>query len=119
MGVHTPGVPAPGAVYTNCATDAPSFARACRVAAATLSPTLMPGLASVRVLDARDAARLRSSAACCDGNSVTRTRCAAAIAAASADAPDGLRLLARYRSYFLVIVLTASWTATWTMVMLR
>ena len=59
---HTPGFPAPGAVYGNCACAEPSVARNARITSATAAPNATPGSLSVNPCAASDAARASPNA---------------------------------------------------------
>src|SRR5262245_42873766 len=64
VGTQTPALPAPGALYGNCAVSEPSIARKARTCAATFSPTSIPGSDVVRPRAASELPYRASSAAC-------------------------------------------------------
>src|SRR5262245_27311005 len=90
-------MPGPVVVGTkNVRGDEPSPVRRRIIAAAAASPVAMPSsLAWPSGMTAREAARAASRAAALAGKYVLSTRCAAAIAAASGDAPSGASIVPR------------------------
>src|SRR5215813_403936 len=88
VGCQTPG-PLPG-VYGTLASR-PSPERAASSALADSSPVATPASLDLELaaIFAKEAANCVSRADCCVGKYATSTRCAAAIAAASSEAPSG------------------------------
>ena len=89
IGTQMPGAPAPDAYTGTVQRTRRRPVRAARMALAAFSPMPIPGSVAVRPRAARDASRAASSPSDCAGNSATSVSCAAAIAAASDDAPAG------------------------------
>src|SRR5262249_62322149 len=87
VGTQTPGSPAPGATYGNCADAEPSAARRARMRDATSSPTPTPESAVVRPRVDSELAYRASSDGRCACTRLTTAPGASAIPAASRGAP--------------------------------
>src|SRR5438270_12505437 len=96
VGTQSPGRPAPGAVYANCAVAAPSLDRIAMISSATIAPNAILGSEAEIACADSDAASAAASAADCDGYSVVSARWAAPAAAASADPFEGGKVTSPY-----------------------